>query len=90
MAENMENQEVIDVGTEKVEETGLAAAKAQTEPEKTVDKAGVIGKVCTGIAVVSGLISIAIKGYRKGKQKKAKNSEVIETEPTSEEDEVQE
>ena len=90
MAENMENQ-VIDVE----ENTGLATtAPAQNETEKPADKVGIIGKVCAGIAVVTGLVSIGLKGYQKSKRAKtAKSSNednVVEAEPTSNEDEVQE
>ena len=92
MAENMENQ-VIDVG----ESTGLATtASVQNETEKPADKGGIIGKVWTVIAVASGLGALCTKGYQKGqktKAAKAKSSNednVVEAEPTSEEDEVQE
>lgn len=88
MAENMENQ-VIDVE----ENTGLATtAPAQNETEKPADKVGIIGKVCAGIAVVTGLVSIGLKGYQKSKRTKtakASNEDVVE-EPTNSEDEVSE
>ena len=91
MAE-MENKtnEVIDAE----ENTGLATtAPVQTEPE-TTNKVGVIGKICTVTAVVTGLVSLGIKGYLKSKKKSAKTSkedeDVVDTEPTNSEDEVSE
>lgn len=81
--------EVIDVE----ENTGLATtAPVQTEPGKPADKVGIIGKVCAGIAVVSGLVALCTKGYQKGKKAKAakaSNEDVVE-EPTNSEDEVSE
>lgn len=90
MAE-MENKtnEVIDV-----ESTGLATtAPVQTEPENSTSKVGFFGKVCTGVAIVTGLASLLIKGYTKGKAKSAakfsKEDNVVDEEPNSE-DEVSE
>lgn len=89
MAEMENKTEVIDVE----ENTGLATtASVQTEPEKPTDKVGIIGKVCAGIAVVTGLGSLIIKGYQKGRKAKAaraSNEDVVDAEPT-EEDEVSE
>lgn len=89
MAENMENQEVIDVTEEKA--TGLATtASVQTEPEEaTTNKVGLVGKICAVTAVVSGLIALATKGYQKGKLKSKKTSSE-DAEPTNSEDEVSE
>lgn len=88
-----EENKVIDV--EKVEETGMTTTQP-AEPEET--KTDVIGKVKTG-AKIAGTVALGIlafcAGLAKGKAKaaKAKSSNednVVEAEPTSEEDEVQE
>lgn len=88
-----EENKVIDV--EKVEETGMTTTQP-AEPEET--KTDVIGKVKTG-AKIAGTVALCVLAFcaglakRKAKAAKAKSSNednVVEAEPTSEEDEVQE
>jgi hypothetical protein len=91
MAEN-ENQ-VTDV--EKAEETGMTTTQPAVPTEET--KADVIGKVKTGAKIV-GAVALGVfaffAGVAKGKAKSAAKSSiednVVDAEPTSEEDEVSE
>lgn len=87
-----EENKVIDV--EKVEETGMTTTQpAESEETKT----DVIGKVKTG-AKIAGTVALGVlafcAGLAKGKKSKADKSSnednVVDAEPTSEEDEVQE
>jgi uncharacterized protein HemX len=87
-----EENKVIDV--EKVEETGMSTTQPAA-PEET--KTDVIGKVKTGAKIV-GTVALGViafcAGLAKGKSKSAAKSSnednVVDAEPTSEEDEVSE
>lgn len=86
-----EETKVIDAEV-KNEETGMTTTTQPEAPEET--KTDIVGKVKTGAKVVGAAALVAIAfcaGLAKGKAKAAKTSEdIVDTEPTSEEDEVSE